>query len=48
MRFNLIYDGDLEVANADIGELLRWLGDLRFDAPDDVFVDISICEGKER
>lgn len=47
MRFNLIYNGDLEVPNADIGEFLHWLSDLRFDLPDDVVVDISICEGEE-
>ena len=48
MRFNLFYEGDLESANADVSELLHWLADLRFDLPDDVIVDISICKGEER
>lgn len=45
MRFNLFFDGELETKNADIGQLLEWLSSLRFDLPDDVFVDISIKEG---
>ena len=47
MRFNLFYDGELEIKNADVGQLLQWLSVLRFDLPDDVFVDISIKEGVE-
>lgn len=45
MRFNLFYDGELETKNADVGQLLEWLSALRFDLPDDVFVDIDIKEG---
>ncbi len=45
MRFNLFFDGQLEEDNADISQLLRFLSDLRFDLPDDVFVDIDIKEG---
>ncbi len=45
MRFNLFYDGFLEESDVDVGHLLEWLSALRFDLPDDVFVDIDIKEG---
>ncbi len=45
MRFNLFYDGQLEDDDVDIGRLLEWLSLLRFDLPDDVYVDIDIKEG---
>lgn len=47
MRFNLWYDDECEERNVDVGALLRWLGELRFDLPDDVSVDIFIKEGEE-
>lgn len=47
MRFNLFYDGQLEEDNADVSQLLRWLSELRFDLPDDVFVNIYIEEGEK-
>lgn len=47
MRFNLFFNGELETKNANVGQLLEWLSALRFDLPDDVFVDISIKEGEQ-
>lgn len=40
MKFNLWFEGELEESNADVGALLRWLGDLRFD--NDVVVDVRL------
>lgn len=40
MKFNLWFDGVFEEANVDVGALLRWLGDLRFD--NDVVVDVRL------
>lgn len=40
MKFNLWFQGNLEEANADVGLLLRWLGELRFD--NDIVVDVSL------
>ncbi len=45
MRFNLFFDGQLDVYDADISSLLRWLSELDFDLPDDVVLDIDIKEG---
>ncbi len=47
MRFNLFFDGELEVKNADVGQLLEWLSGLRFDLPDDVIANVSIKEGEK-
>ena len=47
MRFNLFYDGELEEKGVDVSQLLRWLSELRFDLPDDVFVNIHVEEGDE-
>lgn len=47
MRFNLFYEDELETKNAGVGQLLEWLSALRFDQPDDVFVDVIIKEGKK-
>ncbi len=42
MRFNLWFEGHLEEENADIGTLLRWIGELRFD--EDFVVDVGLYE----
>lgn len=42
MRFNLWYEAECEESNVDVGALLRWLGDLKFE--NDVCVDIIIEE----
>ncbi len=42
MTFNLWFDGRCEVANVDVGYLLRWLGELKFE--EDVSVDVLIRE----
>lgn len=43
MRFNLWFEGALEESNVDVGALLRWLGNLRFDN-DEVVVDVKLEE----
>lgn len=42
MRFNLWYEAECEESNVDVGALLRWLGDLKFDY--DVVVNITVEE----
>ena len=47
MRFNLFFDGQLEEDDVGVSELLRWLAELKFDLPDDVFANIYIEEGEK-
>ncbi len=47
MRFNLYFDGELEIKNACFNQLLDWLSEFHHDLPYDVFVDISIKQGVE-
>lgn len=42
MRFNLWFEDECEEKNVDVGALLRWLGELKFDV--DAVVDITIEE----
>lgn len=42
MRFNLWYEAECEESDVDVGALLRWLGDLRFE--NDVLVNIIVEE----
>lgn len=42
MRFNLWYEVKCEESDVDVGALLRWLGDLKFD--NDVLVNIIVEE----
>lgn len=48
MRFNLFYDGELDMYHADISQLLLWLSYLNFDLPDDVIVDIDMKESDKK
>lgn len=47
MRFNLFYDGELEEKDVGVSQLLQWLSEIRFDLPDDVFVNIHVEEGEK-
>lgn len=42
MRFNLWYETECEESDVDVGALLRWLGDLKFE--NDVLVNIVVEE----
>ncbi len=45
MKFNLWFDGECEERLVDVGALLRWLGELRYDY--DVVCNIKVEEAHE-